>query len=307
MTWSWLARRVGRARDGLDRLTARREPGTSLACMRILVGLALVLEMGRYCLTSAGADVLLFAFADVAHGGHREVEPTLLLGLLGGAHPSAISLLAWVDLACGLLLMVGLCGRLPALVAWLVTASLLGPPSGVSGGSDLLLQISLFTLGLSDCTQTLSLDARIRTGAFVSTEPVPAWPRLLTLWQLCVMYGATGVQKLVSTTWLPADDFSALYQILQSPHWMRFPGLVPESHGALVIPAAFATGLTIIWELAFPCVLFVRRLRLPFALVGVAFHLGIWVTMQVGSFSLLALAFYPALFPRGVEGSSRSA
>lgn len=280
-----------------DAVVSRREPGWNLAVMRSMVGLALVLEMGRYCLTMAGRDVLVFAFSDVAYGGYRSVEPSLLLTLLGGAKPWNLALLAWTDLVCGFLLLVGLGGRLPALFGWLVTASILGLPSAVSGGSDLLLQTSLFTLAWADCTRTLSLDCRLARGTWTSVEVVPAWPRLLALWQLCVMYGATGLQKLVSTTWLPADDFSALYQILQSPHWMRFPGLIEDTHGTLVVPAAILTACTITWEISFPVVLFVRRLRLPYAAFGVLLHLGIWVTMQVGSFSLLALAFYPALFP----------
>lgn len=298
----WCERLLAR----VERLASKREQGQSLALMRMLIGFALVLEMGRYCLMNDGTDVLVFSFADASEGGYREVEATLLLDLLGGAHPAALLGLAWCNLICGVLLLLGLFGRLPAMVAWLLTASLLGPPA-ISGGSDLLLQTSLFTLGLSDCTRTLSLDARIRTGSFVSADLVPAWPRQLALWQLCVMYGATGMQKLVSTAWLPTDDFSALYQILQSPHWARFPALMLDAQGAFVIPAAIATALTISWEITFPLVLFVRRLRVPFALVGLALHLGIWVTMEVGLFSLLSLAFYPTLFPacfsaRGLGG-----
>ncbi len=179
----------------------------------------------------------------------------------------------------------------------LLTASLLGPPA-ISGGSDLLLQTSLFTLGLSDCTRTLSLDARIRTGSFVSADLVPAWPRQLALWQLCVMYGATGMQKLVSTAWLPTDDFSALYQICRARIGQDFRRSMLDAQGAFVIPAAIATALTISWEITFPLVLFVRRLRVPFALVGLALHLGIWVTMEVEFVQLVVAGLLPNALPR---------
>jgi hypothetical protein len=277
----------------------RRESGLALALMRMVIGVSLLLEMGRYCLTKSGYDVLIFAFADVAHGGHRSVQGTLLLALLGGAKPSALLLLAWLDLLCGALLLVGLFGRLPAILAWLVTASILGGPSTVSGGSDLLLGAGLFTLALADCTRTMSLDCRLRTGSFSSADLVPAFPRIIALVQLTVMYGATGLQKLVSTAWLPADGFSSLYQVLQSPQWARFPQLIEDTHGALVWPAALATATTLLFELTFPIVLFAQRLRPIYAVFGLFLHLGIWVTMDVGAFSLLSLAFYPALFPSG--------
>jgi hypothetical protein len=266
--------------------------------MRMMVGLALAIQMAQYCLTSAGQDVLTFAFADVSHGGYRSVQPTLLLTLFGGAQPTQLLVLASCNLAMGLCLLLGLFGRLPALLAWLLSASIIGPSSPVSGGGDLLLLASLFTLGLSDCTRTLSLDCRLRTGVWTSSELVPAWPRILALFQLAVMYGATGLQKLVSTTWLPADGYSALYQILQSPHWARFPSIIEDADGLFVWPAAIATALTVPWELTFPAVLFFRRLRPAYALFGVMLHLGIGLTMNVGSFGLLSLAFYPTLFPR---------
>lgn len=278
----------------------RREPGFALAAMRMIVGLSLLLEMSRYCLTDSGYDVLIFSFADVAHGGYRTVEATFLLDLLGGAKPGALLLLAWLDLACGALLVVGLFGRLPAMLGWLVTASILGGPSAVSGGSDLLLGAGLFILAIADCTRTWSLDCRLRTGAFSSNELVPAFPRLLALGQVAVMYGATGLQKLVSTAWLPADGFSSLYQVLQSPQWARFPQLIEDTHGALVWPAAVATATTLLFELTFPVVVFVRRLRLAYAVFGVLLHVGIWITMDVGAFGLLSLAFYPSLFPAGL-------
>ena len=292
--WQWPGRAVGAVFARLE----RREIGTALATMRVLVGLALVVEMWTYCFTAAGRDVLVLMFADVAHGGYRAVRPTLLLALLGGARPAVLTVLAVCNFLCGACLCLGLFGRLPALLAWLICASILGQGSPLSAGSDLLFSTSLLTLGLSDCTRTWSLDCRIRTAAWSSEELVPAWPRLLALCQLAVMYGATGLQKLVSTTWLPADGYSALYQILQSPHWATFPRIIEQTDGALVWPLAIATALTVPFELTFPAVLFLRRLRAGYAIFGVMLHLGIGLLMGVGPFGLLALASYPTLFPR---------
>jgi Trk K+ transport system NAD-binding subunit len=117
----------------------------------------------------------------------------------------------------------------------------------------------------------------------------------LAVLHLCIVYTTTGLQKLVSTAWTPLDGFSALFQILQSPHWARFPDLIPTTGSALAVPLGLLTAVTIVWEVCFFVVLWNPRLRLVFLLVGVGVHLGIFALMEVGIFSVLSLAFYPVL------------
>lgn len=283
----------------LGRLVSGTEVGTSLALMRIGIALSLWIELLQFALTDFGREVLVFGFADASQGGYRSIRPSFLLEALGGATPEALYALVWTDLLLSSCLLVGLFGRLVALACLVLTVSIIGPSSPVSGGDDQLLAAGLFTLTVSDCTSTLSLDCFLREGKWSSQREIPSWPRRLGLWQLAIVYGTTGLQKLVSTAWLPFDGFSALYQILQSPNWARLPELVERTNGALVVPLALATALTIIWECTFPIVLWQRRLRLAYALVGIGLHVGIWLTLEVGQFGLLALSFYPCLFAGG--------
>src|SRR5262249_45989543 len=121
----------------------------------------------------------------------------------------------------GALLALGLGGRVTALVVAqsYLAVSQLNPLC--CAGDDRLLSNALWLLVLSRSTVTLSLDCRLRTGRWVSDEPVPAWPRYLAIVQLVLVYGATGLQKM-GIDWLPGGGFAALYYILQEPAWVRW-------------------------------------------------------------------------------------
>lgn len=140
---------------------------------------------------------------------------------------------------------------------------------------------------------------------------MPAWPRYLLMFQLLLVYTSTGTQKL-STHWLPGGDLGALYYILLQPSWSRFD----MSWLAWVFPVTQAATLgTWLFEVFAPLLLIamwgrsdrvkagpLRRLlcrieyRDLFAFFGVMMHLTIHAVMEVGPFSVISLAFYPALW-----------
>lgn len=298
----------GRALSGLPgRLWARlvaatstTEPGTAFACFRVGTAAAMLALLVPLLTTSAGQLVVRFAFTERAAGpglgGYRNLTTTPAMDLLGGATPATQTTLLAIAAAAGVLMLVGLFGRVPVLVAAVCTKVALGQNYDVSGAGDGLLANALFLLLLGDCTATLSLDCRLRTGRFVDETAIAAWPRRLAVLQLAVMYTTTGLQKLVSTAWSPLDGFSALFQILQSPHWTRWPLLVAETGATLVVPMALLTAVTTVWECTFVVVLWKRRWRAAYAVTGVLLHAGILALMEVGVFSLLSVAFYPTLF-----------
>jgi hypothetical protein len=274
-----------------------RESGAAVAFMRIGVGLSLLLLLVPFVCTEAGRDVVVFSFADDDVGGYRNLAGTPVVNALGGPTPPVLHGLLLTSLLAAVCMVLGVFGRLPVLVAAIATRVVFLQNGDVSGGGDALLGNALFLLLLADCTHTLSLDCRLRTGRFVDVTPVMAWPRRLALLQLAIIYTTTGLQKLVSTAWTPFDGFSALYQILQSPQWTRFPHLIEDTNGWLVVPAMLGSAVTMAWEVFFFVVVLRPRWRWLFALTGVALHIGIALLMEVGVFSWLSLALYPAMFP----------
>jgi hypothetical protein len=290
------AGRLRRFRDWYFGHLAAREDGAAIALVRILLGLAVLLLVVPFVVTDAGPEIVAFAFCDDDVGGYRGIIGTPGIRFFGGARPEVALGLLTAAAVAAVFMVVGLFGRLPVLVAAVTTHIVFIQNSDVSGGGDALLGNALFLLLLANCTQTLSLDARLRTGRFIDPTPIAAWPRKLVLVQLAIVYTVTGVQKLVSSAWTPLDGFSALYQILQSPQWARDPDLVVWTGGWLVLPAALLSIVTIVWEVFFFVVLIDRSWRWLFAVTGVGMHIGILVLMEVGAFSWLSMSFYPAMF-----------
>lgn len=285
---SWLRR--------LYEKSLEEESGAALAWIRILVGASVVYEFLPFVFSESGRSVLRLAFGGESFGGYRSVGPFGGFALPGVDHGLFNQSVAILALGAAVTLTAGLHTRLSAVALAFFTYVLHSQNNEASGGSDQLLGNLLFLLALSGAGETLSVDARRRLGKWFSDALVPAWPRRMILLQAIVVYTTTGIQKLVSTAWTPVDGFSALYLILQSPHWTRFPSLIEEYGSVLRIPLALGSFATIAWELTFPLVL-LRKLRPAYALLGLVFHLGIELTMDVGLFGFLSLAMYPALFP----------
>lgn len=292
-------------------LTSEREAPLVLATFRIALGLVVLGSLA----SAVSGGVVSAMWIDLRDGGAlRLAAPTFLVELLGGPTRATIWTLVAVAFGAGCLVLLGLGGRVPYLLAAQAYAAVVRTNGDTAGGYDSMITNALYLLMFSEANATLSLDCRRRTGAFTSSDPIPAWPRYLLVFQLLVIYGVTGLQKM-SHTWTPFGGYSALYWVLQDPTWRRFD----TTWSAFVYPLLqVATAITWHWELAAPVLLlhyYARRtadrggrlrallarwdLRKPFALVGVPVHLGILVLLNVGPFSFISLAYYVLLLRPG--------
>jgi hypothetical protein len=296
-------------------VTSREEDGLTFALFRVAIGLALLGTVG----TVVVHGLVRVIWVDKAFGGYRSLgHNSLLVNALGGPRPEVIGGIVATALVAGLLLVLGLGGRVTAFVAaqsWLALSLV----NGHTGGSyDELLSNALWLLVLGPNSRTLSLDARFRQGSFFDPRPIGAWARYLVLLQLVVVYCSTGLQK-VSAYWTPVGGWSALYYILQQPSWQR----TDLSVLARVYPLTqVATATTWLWEVTSPFLILSMWLRMEperggrfrkllarwdyrkvFFVVGVGIHLGIEALMNVGPFSWIALSFYVALWhPDEIRG-----
>lgn len=282
---------------------ATTEGATSLALFRIAVGLGTWLTLGS--VAAKGLVPVLWFHRDA--GGMLPLEGTWLVAALGGATPTVILGLLGVALVGATGLVLGVGGRPVALATALATTALIDTNGHAGGSYDELLSNALWLVFLGRGDATLSLAARWRTGRWWPEVPVRAFPRWLGIWQLCLMYGTTGLQK-VSAHWVPGGEASALYYILQQPTWQR----TDMRWVAHVYPLTqVATTLTWLWEVtAFAWILWVYYAETPerpgrlrafanrwhlawgYAAVGLVMHALIFATMEVGPFSPLSLAFY---------------
>jgi hypothetical protein len=295
-------------------ITRERESPLVLGALRVAVGLVLLGSLASVL----GSGVLESMWIDVGDGGALHLSPdTFWVTVLGGPTRSAVFTLFGIACVSGVFVTLGLGGWLPYLLAGQAYGALVRINPDTVGAYDAMITNALHLLLFSAASATLSLDCRRKTGAWTSRREVPAWPRYLLIFQLVVVYGATGLQKM-SHTWTPFGGYSALYWVLQDPTWRRFDTTFAASISPLL---AIATAVTWHFEVFAPLLLLyyyadrsrargghLRRwfsrwdLRKPFAAVGLAMHLGILVLLNVGPFSFISLAYYLALLrPQELE------
>jgi hypothetical protein len=298
---------IGRAWTAwVDALSAR-ESATSLALFRIVIGLGVILDVGS--VVAHGLVSVLWLQPE--HGGMRRLgEGPWLLAWLGGPSPPAVWTLTCGALLGGALMVAGIGGRWASILALLCTVNVVNINGHAGGSYDELLTNALFLTVLGPGHQTLSVAARLRTGTWWPKVEVLAFPRWLAIWQLVLMYCSTGLQKL-SFYWVPGGEASALYYIYQQPTWqrmdMRFTAwLFPLTQmGTLV--TWFWEVLSPLWLLALVWSAWPERagrcgrianrvgLRWWFFGIGLLAHVLIWLTMEVGPFTLVSLAYYFAV------------
>ncbi|MED5372980.1 MAG: hypothetical protein VX899_18315 [Myxococcota bacterium] len=289
-------------------LLSTKEHPRVLALFRIALGLCAVYTIGTVMLHGVVDDVWM----DVADGGYRHLtRGNFLVQWLGGTSPQMVWGMSITALVASIAMTLGLGGRFTVfLTLWTVTAAT-DFNSQASGSYDELLSSAIFLLLLGRPTQTFSLDSRIRRGRFIDHTPIYAFPRWMALFQLVLVYWATGMQKL-SFYWVPGGEWSALYYILQQPSWQRWD----MSWVAYIYPLTqVMTGLTWFWEVGAPLLLLAfwyrhtrqrpGRLRRAFnridfrgiyALIGIGLHLSVFATMEVGPFSWVSLSYYLCFF-----------
>ncbi len=282
-------------------LLDRREPATSLAICRIVIGIAVCSHL--LWMLWLGVDQL--AWTDLASGGMRALEPGWL-GHVGGLTPFNIRALTLLTAAAAALMAIGATTTWIVPIVWIGWRTLADLNSHAGGAYDELIKNILLILMVSGCGRALSVDAwRGKTGL------VPAWPRYVLSFQLALMYWSCGMQK-VSAGWVPGGSADALWYILQQPTWQRirmewlapaYPltqaatlgtWLFEQSAPLLIVAAWFRDTRT---RGGWLRATFNRLdLRSWVLVAGVGMHVGIEATMEVGAFSLASLSLYACFY-----------
>lgn len=206
----------------------------------------------------------------------------------------------WIGLL--LLLLVGRWMRWVPLLSWICALWVFARnPTYLDGGDEVFRLASLYLafscLLLNPRDQPLSRDRQlaIRRG---EREPgpatMPAWPVRLIQIQIMIVYFVAGFWKIIGPPWW---DGSALYYALAGSTFSRIGAAWAEG-----IPQLFFIVTTISiawWEFLFPLLVSVGRLRRAALAFGVAIHLGILLTMNVGLFPYSMLACYPVFLTEG--------
>lgn len=275
-----------------------------------VAGVFVVLELLRYVVRGSDIDRRVLALLGTA-GGCMVVLLCLAgwLSLLGDLEPGSVGarlLAPWQDdagLLCGTMiawlvatvcLLLGFWTRPAAIVTWMLSLSFANLNDWIDNAGDTIRGIMLFYLMLCPCGAVWSLDRlrRRRHGADAASLFVPPWAIRLLFVQMILMYFCNGVYKLCGDNW---RDGTSLYYVLSDLTLARF------SPADLALPMWIVRLLTwtvLMWEISFPLLVVLSRwTRLAALLFGVAFHIGIGLTMELGFFVPYALCMYLPLAP----------
>lgn len=208
------------------------------------------------------------------------------------------------------LLMLGVCSRVVALVAWLLVISYIHRVRATEFGLDQVNGMLAMYLWIGPCGGAFSLDRvwrRWRAGWQQGWPPVAASVaanialRLLQL-HLCVVYFFSAIGKLQGFYWWNGQ---ALWYVLADPEYRSFD---VEWLARWPLLVAVLTAIVVYWELSFCFLIWPRRLRPLVLAVAVPLHLGIAFGMRIAPFGLgmlvACLSFVPAWAVRRVLGGS---
>jgi hypothetical protein len=289
-------------------LLDRREPATSLALARALVGGVLLADL----LIIASLGLVEALWAAPAYGGMAYgAERSWLAVALGGGTGAAWWMWAICATAAACF-TTGIFTRASAVVLVVVYAQVGGLLPEADRGIDGLFRATLVIFAFSGAGETLSIGAWMRHRRFARPDAlVPAWPRYLLVAQMAWLYFSAATNKLQSP-WTPFGGFSALHYILLDPHFARFDTPWLGDVHPLTRTATFFTMCFEWLAPLLPLAIYYRAtreragrlrrllLRVRFyevwLILGVAFHASLASTVRLGIFPYGVLAVYPVFF-----------
>ncbi len=278
-----------------------------LALMRLLLGVALLTDQLFQYLPNL---MEFFGPTGVAPAGlHDRYQMkhwrwTVLL--FNTDDPAVLYPVFWVWVGITAAWTAGLWTRLTNAGVWFGTMCFINRNPNILNGGDDTLQVGIFLLMLSPCGKALALDAWLRRRrAAPGSGPVlvPAWPVRVLQIQLCLIYLSTGLVKLVGEWTGGPFNFEGTWWDGTSIHYaLNYVTMSRWSYAQLPVPfwiTAAMTYVSVWWETLFPLLVLSRWTRRWTLLFGILFHVGIWMTIEVGWFSFYTLAFYGVWVPAG--------
>jgi hypothetical protein len=258
-----------------------------LASLRIGIGTVIVFDMLR-----TWAQGLVPWLYRLDGEGIARPDAYYLLEPLG---PDGPVVAFYVALGAYALVALGAFTR-PAILVGVLAGAQLGQVGHVSEqGVDHILRTTLLILWFAPC------DVRWAVGPSKRRDLVPAWPLDLIAFLLVLVYMDSGFAKLFR-------DWSAWTNLASLPGTLR---ILADPLSGVVDPTwayerqwlfrALDT-LTLLFECA--AFLLLTRVRAAWAVMGVAMHIGLALTMKLGQFPYAMLVYYPVFFvPEPSSGS----
>ena len=153
----------------------------------------------------------------------------------------------------------------------------------INNGGDALLMALSFYLMVSPCGRALSIDSLSQ-----GIKKIAGWPIFLVRLHVAGMYLFSGMVKASSPVWV---DGTAVNFILRNSTFNRI-----NMDWITAIPFIIApvTWFCMSFQLLFPFLVWFERFRKSLLALGFLMHLGIFIFLDVGGFSLVVFVAYAA-------------
>ena len=188
-------------------------------------------------------------------------------------------------------IFLGFRARIAAVVLAYVHMSLQYRNPFILNSGDRLFMIIAFLAAFMPLAQRFSVDAWLRSKKGIAPPAVNMWGQRLVAIQIAYVYLNSVTAKIGNAVWYKGI---ALREVLASPVFAEWPTYLEV--GPLVW---FLTYSTLVFELAFPLLVWFKRLRPLLLIGGIAFHLSIDVFMVIPIFSYIMIVSYPAFLTDG--------
>ncbi|MDG1510069.1 MAG: hypothetical protein P8R31_00120 [Mariniblastus sp.] len=160
-------------------------------------------------------------------------------------------------------------------------------------GGDNLLKFVVFYLAIANCYSFLTLK-RWQPSSEIGKMLDNFFTRVAVfclIAHLCLVYTVAGFSKAHADVWY---NGVAVYYIYMNERFMGTPW--NQMLGKNFWFTTISSYATIIWESCFAFGVFVKPLRVPWLLLGVSMHLGIYVFMMIHEFQWLFIVYYGFFF-----------
>ena len=261
-----------------DDLLGRSVSMRALALLRVLAGPAVLLHLQPFLSDALDGRTFRDAFYEPYAGWYPEVPDAVYVGLL------LLAVVAAVAMSLGFLT------RLATATTFAIVTYNLFLSTTHFHNNRAYLVIVLGLLAAAPCGRELSLDAwiRRRRGRPALDTSAPAWPLWLLRFECAVIYGASGLSKLLDPDWFGGTV--TWQRVVQDKDHLH---PLPDWAVSLLTNRSFHTGaakLIVLTELSIAVGLWSRRTRYAAVWVAVVFHVAIEASASVQVFSYLGIA-----------------
>lgn len=182
--------------------------------------------------------------------------------------------------------MLGIGGRIMGVLLYLSIIILKIRNGFILDGSDNVIQVTLPFLILADNLSYFRL-FKIETTGKSFLNKISSIPSYGLMIQICFVYFFTGLAKLQGELWL---NGTAIYYTMRVSDFMATSWNIAltENHYFVVIGTYF----TVLFEMAFPFLIWFKQSKFYIIFGGILLHVGIWIFMRIDNFSWVMITSY---------------